>query len=144
MLSGDVEQVRELVQRDAGTMNALCKGGFHAAQLAVQFCEADALSVLLQHGADVTKTTARGNTLLHLSATVEDHAPCAVLLASGRFEGSELEAKNSFMFTPLAAAVDAGATEQVRHTSLVCLCLMMCVSDTLANDTGAPSAGGGV
>ena len=118
VLAGDVERTRALAQQDPGAVHALCKGGFLPAQLAVQFCRAGTLPVLLQHGADVRAVDQHGDTLLHLAAVASDHAACAALLDTGRYQGHEgkllLDAKNPAMFTPLARAVHHDCTAQVR------------------------------
>lgn len=112
---GDVERLRELLSENAAQVNDYSRDGWTPLALAAFFGHAQAVRLLLEHGADFTAKSrnAMGNLPIHAAAAGGKTEAVAALLAGG----ADVDAVDERGWTPLALAAQNGSQE------IVALCL---------------------
>ena len=97
---GDASRLREILREEPGARAGYATDGWTPLHLAAFFGRAEAVDVLLAHGADVRATDAGGHTSLHHAAFRDDVGLVNALLA----HGADATAKNGDGKTALAIA----------------------------------------
>ena len=106
---GDARRIRELVERDPPTLNAVAKDGFHPLGLAAFFKRPEAVRALLDLGADVRPASKNGGfTALH-SAVADDAGPATKEIVRMLLDkGADPNAQSASGGTPLHTAAFTG------------------------------------
>src|SRR5919204_6200313 len=111
---GDARRIRELVERDPATLNAVAKDGFHPLGLAAFFKRPEAVRALLDLGADVRPASKNGGfTALH-SAVADDAGPAVKEIVRMLLDaGADPNAQSGSGGTPLHTAAFTGNLEVI-------------------------------
>ncbi len=109
---GDIECLRELLERDPDAVGALAGDGFSALHLAAWFGQVGAAELLLAKGADVESVAANGTDLRPLhSAAAGGHEVIVHLLLD---RGADIEAAQSGGVRPIHSAAHRDDAAMVR------------------------------
>jgi ankyrin repeat protein len=108
---GEVDRLRELLDRDPGAATSYSSDGFTALHLACFFEQPAAVEVLLEHGADVAAVSRNPMNVRALhSAAAAGQVPIVKLLLE---HGADVNARQEGEFTALHEAARKGDAEMV-------------------------------
>lgn len=109
---GDLARLNALLSADPAKINSLSSDGWTPLHLAAAFGGADAVALLLSHGADVHaySKTAMRNQPLHAALALSNSTESIALLLK---HGANVNAKQMGGYTPLHQAASAGKSAAV-------------------------------